>query len=332
MADILYIVVPCYNEEDVLPETSRRLKEKLTNLIEHGLASEQSRIMFVDDGSTDSTWSFIEQSHRAAEIFSGLKLSLNRGHQNALLAGLMTAMSLADVTVSLDADLQDDIGCLDEFMWKYYDGCDIVYGVRADRTTDSFFKRWSAHTYYNFMKKLGVQIIYNHADYRLMSRRALLGLSEFREVNLFLRGMIPLLGYKTGTVEYTRKKRLAGTTKYPLRKMFSFAWEGISSFTVRPIRYITVLGVVMLLGSVLGLIYTLCRNFSAEGISLPSVCLSSIWFIGSLQLLAISLVGEYVGKTYMEVKKRPRYIVEKILDEALENKQTDKSSRHENNY
>ena len=318
MADILYIVVPCYNEEEVLPETSNRLKKKLSHLIDSGLVSEQSRILFVDDGSTDRTWSIIENNHQSNRIFSGVKLSCNRGDQNALLAGLMTAMSLADVTVSLDADLQDDIECLDEFMKNYYDGCDIVYGVRDDRTTDSFFKRWSAQEYYKFMKKLGVNIVYNHADYRLMSRRVLKELSDFREVNLFLRGIIPLLGYKTATVEYTRGKRLAGKTKYSLKKMFSFAWEGISSFSTRPLRYITVLGGVMAFFGVLGLMYALFQNFSAGGIPEFLLYISSIWLISSLQLLAIGLVGEYVGKTYIEVKWRPKYIIESVLDAAFE--------------
>lgn len=220
MADTLYIVVPCYNEEEVLPETSARLKKKLSRLIGEGLAGEKSRILFVDDGSIDRTWEIIQSNHAADAIFSGVKLSRNKGHQNALLAGLMTAMSEfnADVTISLDADLQDDIECLDEFMRKYYDGCDIVYGVRSDRTTDSFFKKWSSESFYKVMDKLGANIVYNHADYRLMSRRALEGLASFREVNLFLRGIVPLIGYKTGTVEYARGKRFAGDSKYPLKK------------------------------------------------------------------------------------------------------------------
>lgn len=318
MAVILYIVVPCYNEQEVLPETSTRLKEKLSQMIDEQLVSEQSRILFVDDGSTDSTWLIIERSHQSDAIFSGLKLSRNRGHQNALLAGLMTVMSHADVTVSLDADLQDDIECLDQFMRKYYDGCDIVYGVRSDRTTDSFFKRWSAKAYYKFTKKLGVNIVFNHADYRLMSRRAIKELSEFREVNLFLRGIIPLIGYKTGTVEYTRGKRFAGKTKYPLKKMFSFAWEGISSFSTRPIRYITLAGGLLAFFSMFGLIYALFQNVSTGVVPEFLLGMSSIWFIGSLQLIAIGLVGEYVGKTYMEVKQRPKYIIESVLDASLE--------------
>ena len=318
MSDTLYIVVPCYNEEEVLPETSNKLKVKLSSLIENGLASDQSRILFVDDGSTDKTWSIIENNHRSDRIFSGVKLSRNRGHQNALLAGLMTAMTLADVTISLDADLQDDIECLDEFIRKYYDGCDIVYGVRSDRTTDSFFKRWSAQTYYGFMMKLGVHIVYNHADYRLMSRRALKALAEFREVNLFLRGIIPQIGYKTGIIEYSRGKRFAGKTKYPLKKMFSLAWEGISSFSTRPIRYITVLGSMMAFISVLFLIFALCQNHISGENSVLLIGVGSIWLLGSLQLLAIGLVGEYVGKTYMEVKSSPKYIIESVLDESLE--------------
>ncbi len=318
MSDTLYLVVPCFNEEEVLPETSQRLKENLTSLIKCGLAGEKSKILFVDDGSTDETWKIIQNNHFSDPIFSGVKLSCNKGHQNALLAGLMTAMPLADVTISLDADLQDDIDCLNEFMFKYYDGCDIVYGVRSDRTTDNFFKRWSAQCFYKIMKKFCNNIVYNHADYRLMSKRALEGLESFREVNLFLRGMIPLIGYKTGTVEYSRGKRIAGKTKYPLKKMMIFAWNGISSFSIRPIRYITLLGFIissinffMLTGNII------IRNTLF-------ICMNSLWLLGGFQLMAIGLIGEYIGKIYTEVKDRPKYIVDSILDTEFKNNDVSK--------
>lgn len=319
MADTLYIVVPCYNEEEVLPETSARLKKKLSRLIGEGLAGEKSRILFVDDGSIDRTWEIIQSNHAADAIFSGVKLSRNKGHQNALLAGLMTAMSEfnADVTISLDADLQDDIECLDEFMRKYYDGCDIVYGVRSDRTTDSFFKKWSSESFYKVMDKLGANIVYNHADYRLMSRRALEGLASFREVNLFLRGIVPLIGYKTGTVEYARGKRFAGDSKYPLKKMLMFAWDGISSFSIRPIRYVTMLGFIVFFISIFLLIYSFVRHITGQTVRGWSTLMISIWFIGGLQLLSIGIIGEYIGKIYTEVKNRPKYIIESILGKEI---------------
>lgn len=319
MSDILYIIVPCYNEEEVLPLTSVKLKNKLSQLINKDLANEKSKILFVDDGSTDNTWAIIENNHKSDAIFSGVKLSKNMGHQNALLAGLMTAMSLSDVTISLDADLQDDIECLDEFMYKYYGGCDIVYGVRADRATDDFFKRWSSQTYYKLVKRFGVDIIYNHADYRLMSKRALKELSSFQEVNLFLRGIAPLIGYKTDTVEYVRGKRVAGKTKYPLKKMLYLAWDGISSFSIKPLRYITILGGIMSFISIILLTYFCFQMLATGKISEELICIGSIWCIGSLQLLAIGIVGEYSGKIYMEVKKRPRYVIELILDTEANN-------------
>lgn len=319
MSDTLYIVVPCYNEEEVLPETSSRLREKLLHLIDSGLAGEKSKILFVDDGSKDQTWEIIQNKHISDPIFSGVKLSCNKGHQNALLAGLMTAMTLADVTISLDADLQDDIECLDEFMCKYYDGCDIVYGVRSDRTTDKFFKRWSSQGFYKVMGRLGVNIVYNHADYRLMSRRALEGLASFGEVNLFLRGVVPLIGYKTSTVEYARGKRIAGESKYPLKKMLTFAWDGISSFSIRPMRYVTVLGFFVFFISICLLIYSFFRNITGQTVRGWSTLMISIWFLGGLQLLALGIIGEYIGKIYTEVKNRPKYIIESILDMRPEN-------------
>jgi len=314
MPDTLYIVVPCYNEEAVLHETSSRLKDKLLRLIDAGLISGMSKILFVDDGSRDKTWELIAGLHTSDAVFSGLKLTRNTGHQNALLAGLMTTMPLADVTISMDADLQDDIECLDDFLRQYKDGCDIVYGVRADRKKDKAFKRASARGFYRFMAFLGVNIVYNHADYRLMSKRALEGLASFREVNLFIRGVVPLIGFKTGVVEYTRGKRFAGKSKYPLRKMLAFAWDGISSFSVRPIRFITLLGFFVFFVSLCLMIYSFIRNITGQTVPGWSTLMISIWLLGGLQLLALGVIGEYLGKIYSEVKARPKYIVEELLD------------------
>ena len=314
MPDKLYIVVPCYNEESVLPETASRLKDKLLRLIDSKLAGKDSKIMFVDDGSADKTWELIEGLHNSDAIYSGLKLARNKGHQNALLAGLMTAKDLADVTISMDADLQDDIECLDDFMNKYYDGCDIVYGVRDDRKTDSGFKRLTALCFYKIMEGLGVNIVKNHADYRLMSKRALEGLASFREVNLFLRGIVPLIGYKTDIVQYARGKRFAGESKYPLKKMMAFAWDGISSFSVRPIRFITFLGFLVFLISFGLIVYSFVQRFLGQTIPGWSALMVSIWFLGGLQLFALGIIGEYIGKIYSEVKARPKYIVEKVLN------------------
>jgi len=312
--DTLYIVVPCYNEETVLSETSSRLKDKLFRLIEAGLAGAGSKILFIDDGSNDKTWEIIEALHNSDIVFSGLKLARNSGHQNALLAGLMTAMNVSDVTISMDADLQDDIECLDEFMRKYYSGCDIVYGVRSDRQTDSAFKRGSAKGFYRIMEGLGVNIIYNHADYRLMSKRSLEGLASFREVNMFLRGIIPLIGYKTGIVEYARGKRFAGESKYPLKKMLAFAWDGISSFSIRPIRIITLLGFIVFFVSLCMMLYSLVRKATGQTVPGWSTLMISIWFLGGLQLFASGVIGEYIGKIYSEVKARPKYIIETLMD------------------
>lgn len=319
MPDTLYIVVPCYNEEAVLPETSTRLRNKLLRLIESGLVGENSKILFVDDGSKDNTWEAINKLHTSDIIYSGLKLAHNKGHQNALLAGLMTAMTLADVTISMDADLQDDIECLDNFMQQYYSGCDIVYGVRTDRKTDNAFKRWSAQGFYRIMGGLGVSMVYNHADYRLMSRRALEGLASFREVNMFLRGIVPLIGYKTSTVEYARGERFAGESKYPLKKMLAFAWDGISSFSVRPMRFITVLGFCVFFISLYFMIYSFVRNITGQTVPGWPTLMISIWLLGGLQLLALGIIGEYIGKIYSEVKARPKYIIETVLDKRQEN-------------
>lgn len=310
---VLYLVIPCYNEEEVLPETSSRLLEKYKALIAEGKIDGESRICFVDDGSRDRTWELIEALNADDPIFRGIKLSRNKGHQNALMAGLMTVKDECDAAISLDADLQDDIGAIDRMIEKYNEGFDVVYGVRSSRKKDTAFKRATAQGFYKLMKAMGVDIIYNHADYRLMSRRALDGLSEFDEVNLFLRGIVPLVGYKSTTVEYERGERFAGESKYPLKKMLSFAFEGITSMSVKPIRLISALGVVVFCVSLIFLIYSLIMHFTGNTVWGWTSLAVSIWAIGGLQLLAIGVVGEYIGKIYLETKHRPKYIIEKYL-------------------
>lgn len=309
-ADKLYVVVPCYNEEAVLPETTRRLGEKLHAMMAAGSISADSRVLFVDDGSRDRTWELIEQAHAQDELFTGAKLSRNRGHQNALLAGLMTAKDRADMVISMDADLQDDINAMDKFVEEYYAGHDIVYGVRSSRATDTAFKRLTGEGFYKVMCKLGVEIVNNHAEYRLMSRRALEALSKYDERNLFLRGIVPLLGYPAAIVPYERAERFAGETKYPLKKMLSFAIEGITSFSVKPLTFITWLGILIMAISALTMII---NAIAGGGLSLVAC---SIWLMGGIQLLCTGVLGEYIGKIYSEVKRRPRYFIEKYTDEA----------------
>jgi len=315
MNEILYLVIPCYNEEEVLPETSRRLKEKMSSLIQTGTIHKDSRILMVDDGSKDKTWSMIESLHNEDPLFSGLKLSKNQGHQNALLAGLMTAKDFCDVSISMDADLQDDIEAIDGFLREYHSGADIVYGVRSARKTDTAFKRGTAQAFYKFMKFMGVDVVYNHADYRLMSRRALEGLSEFSEANLFLRGLVPLIGYSSATVEYERHERFAGKSKYPLKKMLNFAFDGITSFSIRPIRFITGIGFLLFAIAVVLLLVFFITYLCGNTVSGWASTIISIWGIGGLQLLAIGIIGEYVGKSYIETKKRPKYIIETVLND-----------------
>lgn len=310
---ILYLVIPCYNEQEVLPETSKRLKEKMEHLIEQEMISRESKIMFVNDGSKDRTWQMIEELHVSDPIYQGVKLSRNRGHQNALLGGLMTAKEYADMVISLDADLQDDIDVIDQFVEKYYEGCEIVYGVRSARNTDTFFKRFTAEGFYKMIALMGGEIVFNHADYRLMSRRALDELENYREVNLFLRGIVPMIGFKTDVVAYERHERFAGESKYPLKKMLALAVDGITSLSIKPIRFIVFLGVFIFLCSIVMLIYSLVRHFTGHtSIGWTSLAVS-IWAIGGLQLLALGIIGEYVGKIYLETKARPKYIIEKVL-------------------
>ncbi len=308
------IVVPCYNEELVLPETAKRLAEKMQELTADGRCGADSRVLFVDDGSKDKTWEIIEALHEKNPLFEGLRLSRNRGHQNALLAGLMTARKHCDVSISMDADLQDDINAIDKFLAEYQKGCDVVYGVRNKRDTDTFFKRRTALLFYQLMKNLGVDIMYNHADYRLMSRRALEGLASFREVNLFLRGLAPLVGYQSGAVYYDRSERFAGESKYPFKKMLAFAIDGITSFSVKPLRMITTLGVVILIISMLMLVYTLISWIAGKAVIGWTSTLASIWMIGGIQLFCLGVIGEYIGKIYNETKHRPRFIIERYLN------------------
>lgn len=318
MNNILYIVIPCYNEEEVLPETAKRLKVKMNSLIEKRKISPESRVVMVNDGSKDKTWPIISALHEEDPLFSGINLSRNRGHQNALLAGLMTVKDLADAVISMDADLQDDINAIDEMADKFLDGCDIVYGVRSKRTTDSFFKRFTAESFYRLMNAMGANTVFNHADYRLMSKRALEGLAQFKEVNLFLRGIVPMIGYRTDTVTYERSERFAGESKYPLKKMVAFAMEGITSLSVKPIRLITGLGFVVFMVSIIMLIYIFVRFCMGATVAGWASVAVSVWAIGGLMLLSIGVVGEYIGKIYLESKARPRFIIEQFLNESHE--------------
>ncbi len=310
----LFIVIPCYNEEEALPETSKRLREKMHGLIDAGTIAADSRIMLVNDGSTDRTWQLIRALKEADSVFCGVSLSRNRGHQNALLAGLMTAMDRADVTISMDADLQDDIDAVDDMLEKYYEGCEIVYGVRSSRERDSFFKRFTAEGYYKLLSSLGGEIVFNHADYRLMSKTALRALSQYGEVNLFLRGIVPMLGYKTATVEYERGERIAGESKYPLKKMLSLATEGITSLSIKPIRAVLWTGVAALLADFVLLLVFLIQAICGQGFDISKTLLLVVILMGALILTGIGIVGEYAGKIYLETKKRPSYFIEKIVE------------------
>lgn len=316
MKNRLFVVIPCYKEEAVLPETARRLAPLLAEFMEKGKISRDSRIVFVNDGSTDRTWEIIKELHAADPLFRGINLSRNRGQQNALLAGLMTVREEADAVVTMDADLQDDPTAMEQMIDKYLEGCDIVYGVRSGRKTDSFFKRTTAEGYYRMMNFLGAQVVFNHADYRLMSRRALDALTEFKEVNLFLRGIVPMIGFRTDTVEYERPERAAGESKYPLGRMLALAWEGITSLSVKPIRLITVLGIGVFFISLLMLIYFLILFFAGKTVQGWSTIVISVWGIGGLQLLGIGVIGEYIGKVYMETKHRPRFLIESYLKDG----------------
>ncbi|MFZ2464925.1 MAG: glycosyltransferase [Caldibacillus thermoamylovorans] len=303
---MLTIIVPCFNEEEVLPETIKQLTELMNELCEEKLIGKHSRILFVDDGSTDRTWMMIAMESVRNQFVTGIKLARNVGHQKALLAGYLKAREKCDCAISIDADLQDDVGVIKEFMKNYHEGYEIVYGVRKRRDTDSFFKRTTAQGFYRMMKKLGIDLVYNHADFRLLSKRALDELARYPENNLFLRGILPLLGFRSTKVFYDRKERLAGKTKYPLRKMISFALDGLTSFSVRPIRFITIVGIILFSISILLSSFTIFNHaiFGLNGTVL------SLWVLGSLQLIALGTVGEYIGKIFIEVKNRPKYAVE----------------------
>lgn len=311
---VLNIVIPCYNEEKALPFTKKELIKKMDDLIKKGLISENSKVVLVNDGSRDKTWDLIKKLHEENDMFVGVNLSRNRGHQNALLAGLMYAKDNADISISMDADLQDDINVIDDMIKKYNEGCDIVYGVRSSRKKDTFFKKFTAEGFYKFMNLMGVEVVFNHADCRLMSKRALIELSNFKEVNLFLRGIVPQLGFKTDIAYYERNERVAGDSKYPLKKMLSFAIDGITSFSIKPLRMITSIGFCILILSFIILIYSLVMKLTGNTVSGWTFIVCSIWLIGGIQTLCLGVIGEYIGKIYNETKHRPRYIVESILD------------------
>ena len=315
--EILYMVIPCYNEEEVLHETAKRLKEKYQALIAAEQISAESRILFVNDGSKDRTWEMISELHAAdPQFFSGVNLAHNAGHQNAVFAGLMTAKGCCDMAISMDADLQDDINAIDEMVQKYYEGNQVVYGVRKARDTDTFFKRTTAEGFYKLMKVMGADVVYNHADFRLMSKRVLEELAGFREVNLFLRGMVPLIGFRSCNVYYARAERFAGESKYPLRKMLQFAVNGITSFSTKPLKLITAIGMIMFLVSAAAFIWAFIVKIIGHSELGWSSTMCSIWLIGGLQLLALGVIGEYIGKIYEEVKDRPRYIIAEVLNDG----------------
>ncbi|MBR0343395.1 MAG: glycosyltransferase family 2 protein [Oscillospiraceae bacterium] len=308
---VLYIVVPCYNEEEVLRDTAGKLLSKINGLIKNGTIDDKSKILFINDGSKDNTWNIIETLCSESDAIRGISLAHNKGHQNALLAGLMVAKEHADMVISMDADLQDDIDAIDEMLEKYESECDIVYGVRKKRDKDTVFKRITAESFYKIMRLLGADTVYNHADYRLMSKVALEALAEYKEVNLFLRGIIPMLGFKTDCVYYDRGERLAGESKYPLKKMIAFAWEGITSLSIVPIRIITATGFVVSIIGIVMMIYSLIRHLTGATVVGWSSLIMTVWLIGGVTIISIGIIGEYIGKIYLETKARPRYIIEK---------------------
>ena len=310
----LYLAIPCYNEEEVLRDSASKLLTKYNNMMAEGKITEDSKIVFIDDGSKDKTWNIICDLHKESPVFQGIKLSRNRGHQNALLCGLITLKDKADAVISIDADLQDDINTFDEMVKKYEEGCDVVYGVRSKRATDTFFKRFTAEAFYKILNKMGAKVIFNHADFRLMSKRALNSFAEYKETNIFLRGMVPLIGYKSDIVTYERFERLAGESKYPLKKMLALAWEGVTSMSTQPIKLITGLGVVVFSIGIILSIYSLVTLFLGTA-SIMAGILCSIWTLVGLQLIATGIIGEYIGKIYLETKRRPRFIVEAFLED-----------------
>ena len=313
MGNKLYIVAPCYNEEEVLILTAKRLGEKTQDLLAAGIISSGSKVVFVDDGSRDGTWDMIERLCEQDALFAGIKLSRNRGHQNALLAGLMTVRGEADMVISIDADLQDDISAIDKMIEEYQNGCEIVYGVRGNRESDGFFKRFTAERYYKFMRSLGCDIIFNHADYRLMSSRALEALSEYGEQRLFLRGIVPMLGYKTAVTQYVRSPRTAGESKYPVKRMLALAIDGLMALSLRPLRIVTATGVLMLIAAAALLIYMIITALMGRSALDWKLVTFSVWAVGGIVTTSLGIVGEYVGRTYIEAKRRPRYDVERTV-------------------
>ncbi|MBQ6507093.1 MAG: glycosyltransferase family 2 protein [Clostridia bacterium] len=311
----LFIVVPCYNEEEVLPLTAPMFREELRKLEESGKIDPESRVLFVNDGSKDRTWEMIREMSAADPHFQGLCLSRNRGHQNALLCGLMEAREKCDITISIDCDGQDDIGAMDQMVDAYLDGAEIVYGVRSSRETDTFFKRFTAQSFYKLLNRMGADTVYNHADYRLVSARVLKEFANFREVNIFLRGMFPLVGFKSTSVYYERNERLAGESHYPLKRMLALAFDGITSLSVKPIRIITGLGVVISLAAFLLILYALIAWITGRAVAGWASTLIAVAFLGGIQLISLGVIGEYVGKIFLETKQRPRYIVSERTDE-----------------
>ncbi len=319
MKPILYIVIPCYNEQEVLPTTSGMFKEKIESFIKDNRVSEKSKVLFVNDGSKDDTWKIISELAEKETVFEGVCLSRNRGHQNALLAGLMTAKEYADITISIDCDGQDDINAMDQMLTEYENGCDVVYGVRSKRDTDTFFKRFTAEGFYKVMKALGADVVFNHADYRLVSTKALNSFSQFKEVNLFLRGLIPMVGYKSTSVYYERHERIAGESHYPLKKMLAFAFDGITSLSIKPIRIITSLGFLISILSIIGIVVTILTKIFGFTVTGWSSMVCAVFFMGGVQLLSLGVIGEYIGKIYNETKKRPRFIIsENTLGENVQ--------------
>ncbi len=311
----LYIVIPCYNEQEVLPVTAPMFLDKLNSLISQGLRSEKSKVIFVNDGSKDNTWNIIEELSKSNDKFEGVKLSRNRGHQNALLAGLMWAKDRRDVTISIDCDGQDDINAMDEMMKNYHDGCHVVYGVRSKRDTDTFFKRFTAESFYKFMQFMGAETIYNHADYRLMSKEALEGLAQFNEANIYLRGTVPMVGFKSTAVYYERNERIAGESHYPFSKMLNLALNGITSLSVKPLRYITGIGIAMSIISFVIMIYAIFTKLFGETVTGWTSMVAILCLISGIQLFCLGIIGEYIGKIYSETKQRPKFIIEKTTDE-----------------
>ena len=321
MADCLYIVIPCYNEQEVLPITAPMFLDKIKSLVAAGKISDDSRVLFVNDGSRDKTWDIIKELSRSDEHYIGICQSRNRGHQNAVLAGLMEAKDRCDMTISIDCDGQDDINAMDAMVDAYYEGCDVVYGVRSSRETDTFFKRFTAQSFYRFLASMGAEVVYNHADYRLISSKALKALADFREVNLFLRGMVPLVGFKSTTVTYSRAARLAGESHYPLKKMLMLAVDGITSLSVKPLRMITGFGVFVALISFIGVIWALITALCGKTVAGWASMTCIVCFVSGVQLICLGIIGEYIGKIYMETKQRPRYIIsERTYDEREDDK------------